>query len=81
MNWSSKVRGGKNIAIENSFRIKYENNSFQQATTGLFSLGSNNITQATNTQTNSLFINIDLGPYIGTNQKFTIAAQFVIYQT
>lgn len=70
-NWTSSVRGGRNIAIENSFRIQYENNSNQAANVGLFSLGSNNITQQTTTQNNSLFKAIDWSTCVDANGLVT----------
>ena len=79
--WTSRFRKGRNIAIENSFRITYENTSQQQATVGLFSLGSNNITQSANTQNNSKFSKIDFSSCVDANGLFTQPFRFQIWAT
>ena len=77
-NWTSSVRGGRNIAVENSFRIQYDNFSNQQGTVGLFSLGSNNITQSAVTQINSTFLNIDVSAAV--DSSGVVIAPFFQFQ-
>jgi len=76
--WSSRERQGKNIAVENSFRLNYQNFSSQPQSVRLFSLGSANINQSINTAPNSFFLIVDMSSCVNSSGLFYVATDFYI---
>lgn len=76
--WSSRERKGINIAVENSFRLNYQNFSSQAQSVRLFSLGSVNINQSVNTAPNSFFLIVDMSSCVNASGLFYVQTDFYI---
>ena len=76
--WSSRERKGINIAVENSFRLNYQNFSSQAQSVRLFSLGSVNINQSINTAPNSFFLIVDMSACVNASGLFYQQTDFFI---
>lgn len=72
--WSAKNRDGKNLAVENSFRITYKNNTAQERSYGLFGLGSINTTPNQTTTFVNLFLNFNLTGIVNPAIPFFLAS-------